>query len=221
MHTKRIAAGKGKQPKWFVTSQAGAHRKQGSMTLLYVMRDVLKYADNAHEAERIIRSGQVVVNKKIIRELKQAVGLMDVVEIPKLAAYYRVLPAAHGIRLHEIREPESAVKPCRIVDKQTLKGGKTQLNLHDGTTILLNKNTFKTKDTLVLELPSRKIRDVLEYKTGAMALISKGRHSGKSGVISEVSTGGASMKSKTKVGDFETLTDYVFVIGKDTPAISI
>jgi len=221
MHTKRIAAGKGKQPKWFATSEAGAHKKQDSMTLLYVIRNVLKYADNAHEAERIIRSGLVVVNKKIVREPRQAVGLMDVVEIPKMAAYYRVLPSAHGVRLHEIREPESAVKPCRIADKQTLKGGRVQLNLHDGTTILLNKNTFKTKDTLLLELPSRKIRDVLEYKTGVMALISQGRHSGKSGVISEVSTGGASVKSKTKVGGFETLTDYVFVIGKDTPVISV
>jgi small subunit ribosomal protein S4e len=220
MHTKRIATGKGKQPKWVVTALAGSHKKQDSMTLLQAVRNVLKYADNAHEAERILHNGLIAVNKKIVREPKTAVGLMDVLEIPKMAAYYRVLPAARGVRLHEIREPESAVKPCRIVDKQTLKGGRVQLNLHDGTTILLNKGTFKTKDTLVLELPSRNIRDVLEYKTGAMALISRGRHSGKTGLIGVISAGGASVKSKTKVGDFETLSDYVFVIGKEKPVIS-
>ncbi|MFH1125713.1 MAG: 30S ribosomal protein S4e [Candidatus Altiarchaeota archaeon] len=221
MHTKRIAVGKGKKPKWFTTAKPGPYRKDRSMTLLYVIREVLKYADNAREAERIIHNGLVIVNKKAVREPKKSVGLMDVIDIPKLKKQYRVIPVKGKLELREITETESNIKPCRIVDKQTLGKDRIQINLHDGTTMLLNKSTFNTKDTLVLEIPSRKIKDIFEYKKGNTALIYHGRHSGEVGVITEITPGSATMKSKTKVGDIETLTDYVFVIGKDKPSISI
>lgn len=220
MHTKRIAAGKGKKPRWFATVKAGSHKKDSSVTLLHVVREILKYADNAREAKRIINNGLILVNKKLRREANSPVGLMDVIEIPKLKKYYRVLPVAGKLQLKEISEPEANIKPCKIINKQTIEKGKIQLNLHDGTTILLNKNTFKTKDTLILEIPSRKIKDVLEYKKGNTALISQGRHSGEIGVISAIVEGGASVKSKTRVGEIETLTDYVFIIGKEKPVIS-
>jgi small subunit ribosomal protein S4e len=221
MHSKRIAAGSGKKPKWMATATPGPHRKENSMTMLRVIRDVLKYADNAREGRTILRKGLVSVNKKIIRETGRAVGLMDVLEIPKLNKNYRVLPAGGSIRLKEIPSSETSILPCKINDKQTSKKGGVQLNLHDGTNILLNKNTFKTRDTLVLELPSRKIKDVLEYKKGNTALICRGRHSGHVGLINEIREGKKSDRPKTKVGDIETLTEYVFVIGKDKPLISI
>lgn len=221
MHAKRIAAGMGKKPKWMKAVKAGPYGRENSITLLHVIRDLLKYADNAREAENILSMGLVSVNKKKIREAGRTVGLMDVIEILKLGKNYRVLPRAKSLYLREIQDSEANIKPCRVIKKQTVKKGGIQLNLHDGTNILLNKNAFKTKDTLLLELPSRKIKDVLEYKKGNTALISRGRHAGYVGVINEISEGKKSEKPKTKVGDVETLTDYIFVIGKDKPVISI
>ncbi|MBM3308832.1 MAG: 30S ribosomal protein S4e [Candidatus Altiarchaeales archaeon] len=221
MHTKRISIGKGKKPRWFAIIRAGSQKKENSLTMLYILRDVLKYADNSREASRILNNGLVSVNKKVIKEPNYTAGLMDVVEILKVGKYYRILPSGKGPKLREITEQEAKIKPCRIVNKQSVKNGKIQLNLHDGTTLLIEKNTFKTKDTLILEIPSRKIKEVLEYKKGNVALICQGRHSGETGVISQITEGTESGKSKTKVGDIETMTDYVFVIGKEKPLIAI
>ncbi|MDD5111893.1 MAG: S4 domain-containing protein [Candidatus Altiarchaeota archaeon] len=221
MHTKRITAGKGKKPKWLITLNAGSHKKGSSMPLLYLIRDILHYADNNREAELIINKGLVLVNKKIAREAKNPVGLMDVVEIPLERKRYRLLPSHGGIKVKEITEAESNIKPCRIVDKQVVKNKGVQLNLHDGTTILLNKDAFKTKDTLVLEMPSRKIKDTIEFKKGNLALISQGRHAGQTGIIEEIIEGTAAKRPITKVGGIDTPTDYLFVIGKEKPLIAL
>ena len=191
------------------------------MTLVYILRDVLKYADNAKEAISIASKGLVLVDKKVRREACEPVGLMDVVEFPKMGKFFRLLPGPKGLVLKEISEAESKIKPCRIVGKKSIAEGKTQISLNDGSVMLLTKDTFKTKDTLVLELPSRKIKDILEFKKGNTGLVYNGRHSGGSGEITEIHSGTASRKSSTKLGEVETLTDYVIVIGKGKPAISI
>ena len=221
MHKKRISVGKGKKPKWFVVSKPGPHSKGSSISLLYILRDILQYADNAREARAIINGGLILVNKKPIKEVKYPVGLMDVLEIPKLKKYYRVLPGKKEVRLVEISESESKTKLWKIINKQTHKKGKIQLNLHDGSNIIINKDTFKTKDTLVIEISSGKIKDVLEYKKGNTALVVHGRHSGGTGVISQITEAKEGRKSRVKLGEIETLTDYVFIIGKDKPLISI
>jgi len=220
MHTKTLAAGKGKKNKWFATPKPGSHKKEDSITLLNIVRDLIKYADNAREAGKIISSGLILVNKKPKKEANSSVGLMDMVEIPKLNKYYRVMPSPKGPQLKEISASQASLKLCRIAGKRNLPKGNVQLILHDGTTMVLSKDTFHTKDTLVLEIPSRKIRDILEYKEGNTAIISHGIHSGKTGVITEITKGDAASKSRTKVGEMHTLTNYVFVIGRDKPAIT-
>ena len=49
----------------------------------------------------------------------------------------------------------------------------------------------------------------------------KGRHNGKVGKIEEIVKGTAARKSLTVIDKLPTLTEYVFVIGKGEPMISI
>jgi small subunit ribosomal protein S4e len=219
MHTKRIASGYGKEKKWITTPNPGPHPKDQSIPLLTVVRDLLVYADTSREAKQIIHDGLVLVDKKIRRDHKFGVGLMDVVELPRLKKCFRVMPAKKGIILKEIDEKESKIKLCKIIDKNMITAGITQLTLHDGSSILSEKGDYKTKDTLVLELPARTISDVIKFEKGNTSLVVRGRHSGKAAKIKEITDGTATRKSITALEGLQTLTDYMLVIGREKPLI--
>ncbi len=220
VHTKRIAAGHGKKPKWVITPR-GPHPKKESIPLMMVVRDMLGHAKTAREAERIISNALITVDKKPVMDPNQGVGLMDVIEIPKIKEYYRVMPSRKGLYLKEIDKKESDIKLCRIRNKSLVSGGKTQLNLHDGSNILVKEDKYKTRDTIVLKLPQREIIDSIEFKKGNMAVIVHGRHSGQAGKISEILEGSKLHKSLTKVESIQTRTDYLFMIGGKKAIIAV
>jgi len=223
-HTKRIAAGYGKKPKFITTVMPGPHKKNESLPLLYVVRDILNLAKNAREAKYIIHSGKILVDKKPRKEHRYGVGFMDVVEIPLISKFYRVLPSKKGLYLKEISEEEANYKPLRIMNKTVVKKGKIQLNLHDGSNILLSQDEAKeysTKDTVIVKLPGRKIEKLIKFKEGNYAMIAKGEHSGYVGKIKSYIPGTKTRKSLTTVDNVQTLTDYIFVIGEEKPEISV
>lgn len=219
MHTKRIASGYGKEKKWITTPNPGPHPRDQSIPLLTVVRDVLGYADTSREAKRIIHNGLILVDKRVRKDPRFGVGLMDIVELPRLKKYFRIMPSKKGIILKEIDKKESKIKLCKIVNKNIIKKGITQLILHDGSSILSEKGDYKTKDILVLELPSRKINDAIRFEKGNTALVVRGRHSGEIGKIKEISEGTTTRKSITTLEDLQTLTEYLFVIGREKPLI--
>ncbi|MBN2250552.1 MAG: 30S ribosomal protein S4e [Candidatus Altiarchaeota archaeon] len=221
MHTKRIAVGYGKGKRWVSVPNPGPHEKSRSIPLLLVIRDMLGYADNSREAKKIINEGMVQVDKKARRDPKYGVGLMDVVEFPKIKKYFRVMPGKKGLTLKEINETESKIKLCRITGKSRVKKGLIQIALHDGGTIITDKSDYRVNDTLVLELPERKIKDSISFGKGCVALVYKGRHSGESGKITELILGTATRKSVTSLENLQTLTNYSFIVGSDKPLIKI
>ncbi len=222
-HTKRIASGYGKQYKWIITPNPGSHPKKYSVPLLMVARDILKYADNAREAKKIINNGLIMVDGIPRKDYKYGVGLMDVISIPKAKKYFRAIQGKKGPVLKEIDEKESKFKLCKIINKSIIGKDTIQLNLHDGSNVLLNsgKDEYKTRDTLVIGLPDKKIIKSISFDVDNLAAITSGRHSGETGKIKEIVKGTETHHSLTRVGDIQTLTDYVFVVGKTKSMISI
>jgi small subunit ribosomal protein S4e len=221
MHTKRIAVGYGKENKWVTTPNPGAHTRKESIPLILVVRDILGYADTSREAKKIIHDGLVSVDKKVRRDHKYGVGLMDVIEIPAISKHYRMIPGKKGLEMKEIDEKDSGIKPCRIIGKTKIKGGKIQLIFHDGGALLVDKDEYKTNDTIVIKLPERKMSEAIRFEKGNLALIYKGRHRGMSGKIKDVILATATRKSVTTLDDMQTLTEYSFIIGSDKPVIKI
>ena len=137
-HLKRFKAPKHwpihpKENKWTTKPNAGPHAIEGSLPLLLIVRDILGVADNAREAKRIINTGEILVDGRARKDYKFPVGFMDVIEIPKSEKVYRVLPDEKGrLILYPIAAENKDFKLCKITDKTTIRGGKTQLNLHDG-----------------------------------------------------------------------------------------
>jgi small subunit ribosomal protein S4e len=226
-HQKRIAAPrswkiKRKASHWSVDPLPGPHPKDRSMPLLLLVRDMLKLADNSREAKRILNEGNVVVNGKVRKEHKFPIGIFDILSVPQLKAHYMVLLDKKGkLSLIEISEDAASRKLCRVDGRTMIKAGKRQLNLHDGRNILPGERSeeIKTHDSLLISLPDNEILQHFAYEAGNKAVVIGGKHSAETGEIEEI--------RKTKSSDpnvvwikqaersFETIEDYVFVVGKE------
>jgi small subunit ribosomal protein S4e len=194
-----------------------------SIPLVIVLRDYLKVCDSGREAERILGKKEVLVDGRVARRGKTAVGLMDIVAIPKINAYYRVLKDKNGkIRLISIKKDEASWKLVKIKDKTIVKGGKVQLNLHDGRNIIVPKDEYRTGDTLKIGLPDQKIMGRIEFQEGHMAYLTGGNHVGFVVSIQKIQK---TRNPKANIvhfkEEFSTLQDYVFIIGTDVSEIEI
>ena len=129
------------------------------------------------------------------------------------------------LQLYEIPETNATFVLSKIENKTILKKGKVQLNLEDGRNILVDKDPYKTGDTLKIQVPSQKILDHFKMEKGNTAYIIAGKHAGEVGKINELKKGTgkipASAILKSEKDTFETIRKYVFVIGKDKPEIKI
>ncbi len=210
---------------WTVKPSPGPHSIEGSLPLLVIVRDILKIADNAREARIIINNGEILVDGRIRKDYKFPVGFMDVIQLPKSGKAYRVVPDERGtLVLHPIEEGNTEFKLCRIEDKVTIKGGKTQLNLHDGRNYLTEED-YKTGDVVILNVPDQEIKDTIKFEDGTIGLITGGKHIGEKGTVKEINITRSSMPNtvliETDEKTFQTLQEYVFVLGKDKPVISL
>ena len=166
----------------------------------------------------------MLVDGKVVTSLKQGVGLMDVVSMPKIRTHYRMVMDSRGkLQLVKVPEAKAAWKLCRIENKTTVPGGKTQLNLHDGRNILVEKDDYKTGDVLKIEVPSQKILEHYNLDKGSMALITAGSHVGETAWSSKstsITRLAADNLVKFKDGT-STVKSNVFVIGVKAPEIEL
>lgn len=210
-----------KTHKWAVKASPGPHSGLKSIPLSLVLRDVMKLANSSRGAKKILHDGNILVDGVVRRDYKFPVGVFDVITIPKIDMSYRVfLDAKQRLSLRKISDPE--IKLCKITDKTILKGGNTQLNLHDGSNIVSDEYSYHPSDSVILSLPERKVVKHLTYKPGSLALVIGGAHSGELATIEDVRKTRSAMPNMTSLHSsygFETIEDYVFVIGKGTPEI--
>ena len=227
-HIKRLASPRvwsipKKSNVWTTKPSAGPHPLKRSIPLQTLIRDVLKHCDTAAEARKIIGARDILIDGKGVRRPKHPVGLMDVVSLPKIKENYRMLIDAKGrLKLKDITMDRSNWKLCRIENKRTIRGGKTQLNLHDGRNLILDKDEHKPGDVLKIEVPSQKIIDSFPLKEGNMAIVIGGKHSGELGTIEkyEVSRAPGPNIVWFKEG-FSTTKDNVFIVGTKKPEIKL
>jgi small subunit ribosomal protein S4e len=198
-----------------------------------LLRDVFGVVDTGKHAKRIIKSGEVLVDGKPRKDQKYSAGFMDSVEIPKMKKSYRIIITKKGLELVEIPAKEKNLKLCKIRGKHILKDGVLQLNLHDGRTVRVKvkdpkkpkEDVYKTGDSLLIELPSQKIANHIKMEKGNLVLITGGKNKGNLATIKEVITTRSREPNKLICEkdnkNFETIKDYVFVVGTKKPVISL
>ncbi len=223
-HLKRIAAPSTwrinrSQRKYISRPLPGGHSMEYAMSLTVAMRDFMGLVKTAKEAKGIINTKDVFVDKKKRSDEKHPVGLMDIIELPQLEAYFRVTLDSKGkITVVKASAKEANTKLSRIESKTKLAGGKIQLNMFDGRNLAIDKDTYKVGDTLLLALPEQKILDHIKLEKGSLALLIGGKHSGAIAKIEEISANSIILMT-SKNQKFETLKKYAFVVGKDKPAL--
>jgi len=232
---KRLAA-----PRWWkiprklgkfvVSPRPGPHPKEECVPLAVLIRDYLKLAENLKEAKRIIKSGFVKVNGKVRNDHKFPVGLMDVVELGEKGKEgylaLRVIPSKGGFDFKQISDPERRL--MRLDNKHFVRGGKVQLNFHDGENMLVDKEEakkFSTGDVLLVETYGKKILKHLKLEPGAKAFVIKGENRGRIGEVIRIektrSMLGTLVVVKLEEKEIRVPKDFVFVVGRERPEVEV
>jgi len=231
-HLKRLAAPSiitipRKTFVWTVKPRPGPHGKDNCVPLLLVVRDFLKLADTGAEGRRIIGSGEIHVDGRPAKDYKRPIGFMDVLSIPRIGKFYRVLYSQVGkITIVEIPEKNASWKLCRIENKTFVKGGDIQINLHDGKNMIVHRRIYKTGEVLKIKLPSgnasMKITESFPLQEGNVAMIIGGKHRGQIATIDRVDITRSSKPNIIHFKEgFSTIKKYAFVVGSKIPEVTL
>lgn len=227
-HLKRLPAPRSwtiprKTDFWVVKPSPGPHPIDRSVPLGLILRDMLKVCDSAREARHILNARGVQVDGRAMTNPKFPVGLMDVLSLREVKAHYRMLVDRRGrMALVPIEGDDATWKLCRVEDKTTVRGGRSQINLHDGRNVLLVKDAYQTGTTIKIHLPDQKVVEHYELTKGAPVLVTGGQHVGEIAHVLDIQrTRNPRANIVTFKEGFSTDIDKVFVVGKEAPAIKV
>lgn len=140
----------------------------GSMKRKYVvpvsvfLRDVLKVVYTTKEAKYVVHKEFILVNGKVVQDIRAPIGLFDVVEITKLGAKYSFVFDTNGrIKVIELKDSNVYTK---VIGKTLVKGGKVQINTLNGFNVLVDSKEAKkidTGSTIVVDAKTKKITSTL------------------------------------------------------------
>jgi small subunit ribosomal protein S4e len=199
------------------------------MPIAVWLRDNMGLARNLKEVKQILNQNDVIINGRSCRDAKMGIGIFDIISLPKINKFYRILRDKNGRHVSiEIDAEAAKTRLCKVKNKTVVAGGKVQLNMRDGANLLAD-NTYKSGDSIVLSLESEtrfKIVDHFPFAVGNMAMVIGGRHSGKVARIVDIIKMPGSVPNKIILEDesaktrFDTISPYIYMVGKQTPAIA-
>lgn len=204
----------------------GPHKLRESLPLILVLRNRLKYALTGKETKLICMEKHVKVDGKIRTDANFPAGFMDVIEIPKSNDQFRLIYDTKGrFVLHRIKDEEKGFKLCRVRRQEFTNKKVPVIVTHDGRTIRYPDPVIKVNDVVKVDIASGKVVQVIKFDAGKLAMITKGRNTGRVGTIVHVERHPGSFNIVT-VRDstghtFSTREENVFVIGDETPVVSL
>ena len=198
---------------WVTRPTPGSHSLDLCMPISLVIRDVLGYARSTREVRHILHNGNALIDGRVCKDVRRGVGLMDVLTLGE--DNYRCILDHNGrLRYRTISPAEASWKVCRIESKSTIKGGKTQLNLHDGRNIVVDDATeYSTGSSLKLSLPSQDILEHIKFDEGVRCYLIGGAHIGGFANMKSYDVKRSSMPNEVLFDDFGTIASNVFAVG--------
>ncbi len=231
-HLSRLAAPrawpiKRKGIKWVAKPIPGVHNLETSIPLVIALRDLLGFAKISKNIKQALNTRTIFVNNRIETDIRFPIGIFDVLSIPKVKKYYRLIFNAKGkFNFVNISDKDAEILPLKLVNKTVQKKGKVQLNFSNGWNFLADKIECSTNDTILFDLKERKIKNILNLKKGVSVYIIGGKHIGKIGIFDKIKSTGLLKKNKIASiiidkAKVETSLAYVFVIGEKSPEIKL
>ena len=220
-HLKRLKAQKSwplnkrKGIKFIARPSPGPHKLSESITINLILKGLLGYASTTKEVKLILNQGLVLIDGKIRKDHKFPVGIMDTISIKQTGQNFILLYDENGkYKLHQISKEEIENKPYKIAGKKILKKKQIQLNFNNGNNLIVDKDSYKVGDTIIMQ--QNKIKRHLKFEKGAFIYLIGGKHVGKTGILEEIKSFAGLTKDtvtlKTDKGKITTKKDHAFVI---------
>jgi len=223
-HLKRLIAPKTwlllrKQFKFITKANAGPHSTRFSLPVSFVLKQI-GFASSTKEAKIILNTKSVLVNGRRVKDFRFPVGLMDVIVLSDVKGFYRIVLDDKGrLRVLPVKESDAGIKLCRVNNKTVVSKGRLQVNFNDGSNLFSDSKEISTGDTVVMDLKSKSIKDILKMCKGALVLLVGGRHMGSFGTIQDVKDNVVVVKCNNMV--FNTEKRFVFAVGKDKEVVQL
>ncbi len=180
--------------------------------LLIVLREMLNIAQNRKEVKKAIHEKNILINNKPASDEKNSLQLFDKLTLVPSKKCYKVNLAENGkFVMEEIKENETNQKIAKIIDKKTLKGKKTQINLSDGRNFISDVKC-NVGDSASINFKDKKIEKCLSLKENAKVIVFAGKHSGKRGTILK-------LKDERKMSSLEAKGEKINVLIKQIMVI--
>ena len=219
-HMKRLAMPRSwplprKTSVWVQRPDPCGHSIECCMPVGIILRDILGFAGTRKEANQIIQKGIVKVDGKEVKSINRGVGLFDILTIGD-QSFICIFDKRGRLSYNLIDSKKADTKLCRLNGKTTIKGGMTQLNFHDGRTMLVenaSKDDWATGSTCKINLSDGSVVETYTASSGAQCYLTGGNHVGEIATIKEVEIKRSSMPNEVNFEEgFGTIQEYVMVI---------
>jgi len=212
---------------WAPRPSQGPHKLRESLPLILILRNRLKYALTGKETKMICMEKLVQVDGKVRTDPNFPAGFMDVVELPKSGDQFRLIYDTKGrFVLHRIDDDEKKFKLARVKHQELTIKKVPYVVTHDGRTIRYPDPAIKVNDVVKVDIATGKIIDFIKFEVGKLAMITKGRNTGRVGTILHVEKHPGSFDivtiRDTAGNSFSTRQENVFIIGSGaTTAVTL
>jgi len=210
MHIKRKT-----MPKFWPVPKTGSkylavpsHEQRNSVSLILIMRDILKMVKNRKELKKALNEKKIEVNGKIVREINYPVALFDSVSLPESKKFYRAVLENKRMALEEIKKEETTVRIFKIIGKKILSKNKVQLNLNLGRNIITSEKA-DVGDFVLFDMSKNKMLRTIPLGKNIGVVVIAGKHIGKKGKIAELAKEGENTIAKIKTSSGEEVSSNV------------
>jgi len=183
-HQKRLSAPKHypieRKHYSYVSSIKGSRSNKTAIPAVLFLRDVTEYAESEKEAKQIIRKGQLLRNGKRVRDVKEGIGVLDVVELKEAEEAYRVIIEGDNLKFLPVDDSEKTL--ARIEGKET-QGDEYIYHLHNGDNYRTEEE-YETGSSLILNGDAKEVK----REEGAKVLVISGQHAGDTAELKEINT---------------------------------
>lgn len=176
----------------YISTLEGSRSNDNAIPVVLFLREVTGYADTKKEAKKILKEGKLLRNGEELRNIRQGIGVLDVVELPDADDAFRVVRNGDELEFVPVDDVEKVA--AKVVGKRN-EGERFVYRLHNGENYS-TKDEFSTGNTLIFNGGVEEV----ELEEGAEVLAIDGRHAGQTGTVEELEEG---MKSSAHVSNGE------------------
>jgi len=193
-HQKRLSAPThypiSRKENTYISTVKGSRSKDNAIPANVFLRDVTGYAETDKEALKIVKQGDILRNGERLRDVKQGIGVLDVVQLPKAEESFRVLRDGKNLDFLSTEDTRTVAK----ITGKKVEGDDKVYHLHNGENHRSTDN-FQTGSTLVFEEDGSVTEAELEE--GAEVLVMSGQHAGETAELQEINRRGMNANTGT------------------------